>query len=520
MQASTLLTIAAMAALPCLLPAGACRAATPATPTAFPSTSRYARADAALKPFIARALAADALTDPMQRCLRFPDPPGSHWHADTVEAYCGLHFVPAPISNTDLRRLLHARHATMLDDRLKNAYTEASATADGRNRFDRMFLDFFKNPSPSMRADIDAWKRKSPKRAFAFAASASAAIASAQDARGSDTSDHTSAKRFHAMGRWLQRAKSDLDRAARLDPGFTTTYAEMIDAAGFETDTAYAARAAKAGLAVDPANFVIHYELMEMSEPKWGGSLQAMAQVVSHAMARANLNPMLRVLAPSPAAAAAGITACGCEGDELPDLAQVFSEVGLTSLLDGAGRGASRLNRPDQSIPYLLEALRFNPSSGYTRAVLVSDLNDLDEIPAALAQADRCVALAPKEARCYEARGTVHLRLHQAGAAEQDWKTALPMDPKNDWVVSQLQMLLMSQRRWDDVWRLSEQQIRTRPDSPTGWIMRSAVQAYQPRPGLRDTEAYLVAHFADDPAVRAAVEHARQDLARPPSSGH
>ncbi|MBS0463163.1 MAG: DUF4034 domain-containing protein [Proteobacteria bacterium] len=517
MKESTFFAPAAIIALLLSFAPQECHAATQATSPELPPAIRNARAAASLKPFIEQAIAADSIPDPMQRCLRFPDPPGSHWHRDTVEAYCRLHFAPAPIPDADLHRLLHARRASPLDDTLKRAYAQATATADGRNRFDRMFLDFFQKPTASMRADIDVWKRQSPRSPYAFAASGKAEIAKAGDARGDAASDKTSDKQFHAMHQILLRARADLDRAASLDPRFTTTYAEMIDAAQFESDTNYARRAATAGLAVDPANFMIHYNLMEMSAPKWGGSLEAMAQVASHATARASLNPMLRVLIPSPAAAAAGITACGCDGNQLPDLGSVFSELGQTSLLDGAGRGASRLDRPDQSIPYLLEALRFDPTSGITRAVLVSDLNALQEFPAALSQADRCVALAPKVSRCYEARGTVHLGLHQPGAAEQDWKTAMSMNPANDWTVSQLQMLLMSQHRWDDLWRLSEQQIRTRPKSPTGWIIRSAVQAYQPRPGLRDTERYLVTHFSNDPTASAAVEHARQDLALPPS---
>ncbi|HXE67203.1 MAG TPA: hypothetical protein VN630_09185, partial [Rhodanobacteraceae bacterium] len=39
-------------------------------------------------PFLDAAKRAERITDPLQRCLAYPDPPGSHWNHDVVAAYC------------------------------------------------------------------------------------------------------------------------------------------------------------------------------------------------------------------------------------------------------------------------------------------------------------------------------------------------------------------------------------------------------------------------------------------------
>lgn len=38
--------------------------------------------------FLDAAKKAEAIRDPLQRCLAYPDPPRSHWSHDAVDAYC------------------------------------------------------------------------------------------------------------------------------------------------------------------------------------------------------------------------------------------------------------------------------------------------------------------------------------------------------------------------------------------------------------------------------------------------
>jgi hypothetical protein len=46
------------------------------------------------KTFLAAVERAENIADPVQRCLAYPDPPGSHWSANAVHAYCQYRYQP------------------------------------------------------------------------------------------------------------------------------------------------------------------------------------------------------------------------------------------------------------------------------------------------------------------------------------------------------------------------------------------------------------------------------------------
>src|SRR5580658_10054637 len=64
--------------------------------------------------FLASAKAAEALTDPLKRCLSYPDPPGSHWSHTVVVAYC-KHRNEVRMTFDQAKALLDAGHASDLD---------------------------------------------------------------------------------------------------------------------------------------------------------------------------------------------------------------------------------------------------------------------------------------------------------------------------------------------------------------------------------------------------------------------
>lgn len=504
--------LAALAALPCLAAGG--RPMQPSAEMIWRATVGTLPADKDLKAFIGQAMAADAITDPLQRCLRFPDPPGTRWTPQVVTAYCRYMTVPAAVPAAEAKQLLHAHRGKELDRRLAAADAAAKASADARNRFDRMFLETFNVGTASMRADLDAWKRTSPRSAFAFAASGIAYEAQAEGARGTDTIDKTSAGQLKAMDGWLRKARADLESAHKFDPRFVPTYTGMIWVTQFGGDTPSLERAAEAGLEQDASNYAIFDAMMSAADPKWGGSLRQMQQVGQRALAHAAGNPLLRVLATKAGATGAGITPCGCDLSRLPDLRKVFSEISQAPMLIGAGRAASRLYRPDQAVPFQFQNVRFESTAMLTRSDLVFELMKVGDVPAATTMAERCVGKFPRYPRCYEARGAVHAVSGQLALAEQDWRRAMELDPKDGWATGQLGQLYVGAGNWDGAWRLSQQLIRMQPERPDGWILRAAVQSMQPRPGLRDTQVYLVTHFGNDPTARPAVQQARSDLAR------
>lgn len=139
---------------------------------------------AQLTGFLTAARRAEAIPDLLQRCLRYPDPPGLAWSKNVTDAYCHYQFDPWVTPN-DARELIQGGQAAELDKRLAEAMHAQLSQPGMQGALDRTFNLDFKDGSEENRGLMDAWKRQLPKSAFALAASGTAYVEMAQRIRGS-----------------------------------------------------------------------------------------------------------------------------------------------------------------------------------------------------------------------------------------------------------------------------------------------------------------------------------------------
>lgn len=445
-----------------------------------------------IKEFLAIAIKSESITDPLRHCLAFPDPPGSHWSRATVEAYCRYRVQPI-IGLADAQALIRDGHARKLDRLLAHALRVQRLNADSRGLLNRIYYGDFESASPDVRRSIDAWKRQSPRSAFAYVASGFAYVSAAGAARGSKRESLTSESNFDSMHTLLAHAKIDLDKAAALQPKLTPAYVAMIEVAILDGDAKYAEAAAKRGLAIDPSNYSILAQLMDLAKPKWGGSVEAMQTVADRAKAQLQNNPLLLLLISEPAAEAAGI--CGCTDVDSVDPAAykiILDQIAAAPTLGAAGLNAEfdRLP-PEVSVVYLSEALRFDPSPLKDRIALFEQLLSMMEI---------------------DNHSILHEELKHVSLAEADALVAMRVDDPR--VLEKLAGLYASFEQWDKASNISDQLIQVHPDNLKGWLVRAMIQKGQPRPGLHDTDEYIVQHFSSDPNARYFVDQARHELSK------
>ena len=165
------------------------------------------------KKFLAAAKQAEAIKDPLQRCLAYPNPPGSHWTPVAVNAYCQYRMQPL-MSFDELQALIQNGQTAEADRRFAQMLAAQSTQPNARGRLDRTFDQDF-DGSFEVREVLDAWKRGSPKSAFAYAASGFAYEKMAHKARGSGYMQDTPLSNVESMDRLLQRADADLRQAGR-----------------------------------------------------------------------------------------------------------------------------------------------------------------------------------------------------------------------------------------------------------------------------------------------------------------
>ena len=459
-----------------------------------------------LNQFLAAARQAEAIADPLQRCLTYPDPPGVAWSKAVTSAYCHYQFDPA-VTPDDARRLIQAGHVAELDRRLAAAMHAQSSQPDAQGVLDRTFNIDFRNGSEETRALMDAWKRQSPASPFALAASGTAYVQMAQDMRGSEYASKTPQSSFESMSRLLELARADLDQAAVLQPKLTATYTAMIYAATLESDTAYAMSAAKRGLAVDPANYTIYARLVWMAQPKWGGTVEDMQRIIAYAQHHANENPLLKLLLSESSGSEAYVENCDCNPiTELNLYRQVFAEAAPVNMLMSAGWAAKNRNSPALSVIYRSQLLRFDPSHLDHREGRAFDLPSLGHSDWALAEGNALIALAPQDENAFDVRGLAYESTGNFIRAIDDYEQALRLNPTDAWTLAELgNIYVHSSHDWNMGWTLANRLIQMSPDNPQGWLLRASIQKNQPRDGLDQTISDFVARFGNDPNQQGPV---------------
>jgi tetratricopeptide (TPR) repeat protein len=463
--------------------------------------------------FLAKARKAEALTDPLQRCLAYPDPPRSHWNADAINAYCHYRSLPT-ITFDQVRSLIESGHSAELDRRLGEALQAQLTQPESQGLIDHIYENAFDNGSFDIRPTLDAWKRDSPDSAFAYAASGMAYAAMAADARGGNFIQDTPPDAILAMERLAGEADADLRRAMRLDPRITPIYAVMMDIGRMALGRRYALQAEAAGMRVAPANYYLYSAALTLAEPKWGGSLAELKALSEQGLRHANQNPLMYLSATDARLREFNFYSCRCTTP--PEMAQVMDVLAGTpsyAMLSIAGNNADKVQQEQLAAVYYSEAIRFKPLPIY-RLTRAFELVDLGYPSWAHAELTAVAPALPGRGDVYRGLAYADLHLEENTRAASELEQAVRLDDTDTWSWVSLGVLYANRQQWDKAWDAADQLIRLEPDNPDGWRLRAQVQVEQPRAGLADTVQAFASRFGKRPDQQAPLQHMREALAR------
>jgi hypothetical protein len=145
-------------------PSGAVRASAitlqqlDAAPEPAPFAASKLFTNAEVYTFLTEAKRAEAIPDPLQRCLAYPSPPGSHWLPEVIDAYCRYRGMPI-VSMDALRSLIEHDKAAELDQRFAKLL---QGSPNDQAELDRIYDELF-DGSLETRQLIDAWTRQAPR---------------------------------------------------------------------------------------------------------------------------------------------------------------------------------------------------------------------------------------------------------------------------------------------------------------------------------------------------------------------
>ncbi|WP_430391803.1 DUF4034 domain-containing protein [Dyella sp. 20L07] len=458
--------------------------------------------------FLAKVKSAESITDPIQRCLAYPDAPGSHWDPAIVRAYCHYRHQPL-ITLQDIRELIHGGREVELDRRMQEALTAQQNDPDARSRLDLSYQRAIKSDFKDLRPLFDAWKQASPKSAFAYAASGYLYVQEALNERGEDYASKTATVRLQKMHTQLAFAEADLYQAIALNPRVTPAYAALIQGSNIGESHDYAEHAIDQALSVDPNNFSIYESAMQTQEPRWGGSLESMQSLVDKALGNVKENPLLGVFQKE--VAFYQINRCECsDKQQVAAYTALFSRPSTSAHLWSAGDAATDANATPAALVFLSETLRFNPWATRARAQRSINLSKFGDAHWAMQDADLSIKEDPKDAAGYRSRAFALESMNDYSRAELALKEAVALDASDSWSLVELGNIYgFHTREWDKAWAISEEAIRKFPDVPYGWVLRAKVQMDQPRAGIKATYEEFSRRFSNDPDQQEAAAQMR-----------
>lgn len=330
--------------------------------------------DGEVHDFLQQVHRAEAISDPLQRCIAYPAPPGSHWSAAVVQANCGYH-MQAVMPYQDMKALVESGRAAELDAYLKHAQQKQLTRPDSRSLLDYIYFSRFLDPSTEALNLIEAWHRQQPKSAFALTARGRVYLERAWQDRGGQYASQTPPENFARMEHWLQLARKDLDQAIAIDPKIIAAYSAMMSIGMLEGDRAYVANASRRALAVQPGNFYIYGMRVLVAEPKWGGSIDEMKRIVQEAQTHAKDNELLKLLLPAPAAYAANLSGCDCDDPaKLSAYRRILDQMPTVEVLAASASALDKAGKTQLAVVYQSEVLRFRQSDDMLRVRRIPNL--------------------------------------------------------------------------------------------------------------------------------------------------
>lgn len=148
---------------------------------------------------------------------------------------------------------------------------------------DRFTLD----ATDGQEALFDAWVAAYPKSYVALTARGYYYRGKAGRIRGGKYARETSAVQFAGHNEYMTKARSDLLKAAELDPKPTLSYLRLITIAGSTENLAQAKRMREMALKADPKSMIAHRVYLKYAAPKWQGSIAELAAAERDAAASA-----------------------------------------------------------------------------------------------------------------------------------------------------------------------------------------------------------------------------------------
>lgn len=450
----------------------------------------YRDAPEGYRSFIVKAKQAEAIKNPLERCLAYPDYPDNRWPAGLAAAYCHFAFDPA-ITLDDVRGYIDRNAFAELDARFKADLDRHFSKGDFSEIIHRDFDGF--DASVASGQLTMRWLEKSPRSPYALTARGEYFLAMAYKSRGGKWAADTPAENMQRMSEFVDEAIKNYRQALALEPRLQQADAGIIAAASRESRYDELKAAFEHGMSVDPACRVLTGNMMVALEPRWGGSYAAMTALAVQLSAYVQQRPLLALNTIWPQVDAADTASRNDSYDAgVRLLRSVLTDSANATVFDDMGTWMDHATSADrwEQLVILLEASRFDAGTQEANRIRGRLLVNLAREPKwAIDSLKTAVELDPEDAYAHYLLGAAYWNSGSPAKSETDYLAAMKdAGPRRD-ALHELTRAMLSAHQFAKARKYIDLLNKEYPRFAPGWMTRGSVLLAQGINGDEVTQA-------------------------------
>jgi tetratricopeptide (TPR) repeat protein len=238
---------------------------------------------------------AEAVADPVQRCIEYPSPPQVQWPKPMIETFCRDMFVQVPQADT-LKAMIDQQNwkglKTHYDGYLERHFSEQDPEAVLYRVFS---ANSWRNEDEAERYSR-RWLQAQPQDAYANTLRGMHLIRRAWQVRGNGFAREVSQQDMRKTIALAREASVVLTRAIKAEPRLMPAYQTLIEAYMLGERPELMRRALQASSRQSPSNYYVRTVAAEYLRLAWGGTPTELDDLADDARRHLDRNPRLGLL--------------------------------------------------------------------------------------------------------------------------------------------------------------------------------------------------------------------------------
>lgn len=253
----------------------------------------FARAPQPWRNYLLKAKTARLITDPLQRCLAYPDLPGNAWPKGHAAAHCRDRFKPY-LQYAEVAELVKRNDVRTLENELSVLLRQHFSSAEQSEAIHHVFNSFVIDTAGAD-AISQQWLQQAPKSAYANMARGRYLRSLGWKSRGTRRIADTSEEGLRQMSRYFAEAVPLLRKAIAAEPKLMPAYISLLDIGMADSQPELRNYAVEAGFRQDPACVELLTKELQSLQPRWGGSYAQMEAAVGRVKRYVARRPLLAI---------------------------------------------------------------------------------------------------------------------------------------------------------------------------------------------------------------------------------